>query len=78
MPFGIPRTDEERRIRHEDIYGPGTSPPRVRRGLGPSTSNLSETIGSWMPSPIKGPDGKFQLPLPKWATVRMRGSGRRL
>lgn len=33
MPAGTPRTDEERRERHREIYG-NTDIPKERRGLG--------------------------------------------
>jgi len=78
MLFGKPRTESERIERHKTLYGAESTPPAVRRGMGPSMSTFSEVIYSWMPlSPI-GPGGKFQLPIPRWLTVKMKGAGRRL
>lgn len=78
MPLGIPRTGAERIARHKSIYGAGTTPPAVRRGLGPSMSTFREALWSWAPSSPVGPDGEFQLPLPRWLTVKIKDSGRRL
>lgn len=78
MPFGTPRTEEERAKRHTEIYGAGEFPPEVRRRLGPVMETLPEVIFSWLPAPPVGPDRKFQLPLPRWMIVKMRGAGRRL
>jgi len=78
MPFMRPRSEAARLERHRSIYGAETLPPEVRRRLGPSMSTFSEVVWAWMPSPLFGPDGKFQLPLPRWLTVKMRGAGRRL
>lgn len=78
MPFGIPRTWSERLARHQRIYGAGAVPPAVRRRMGPSMSTLSEVAWTWLPSSPIGPDGKFQLPLPRWLNVKIRGAGRRL
>ncbi|MBA7584835.1 hypothetical protein ES708_26798 [subsurface metagenome] len=78
MPFGRPRTEEERLKRHQEIYGAGELPPEVRRRLGPVMETLPEVIFSWLPAPPTGPDGKFQPPLPRWMIVKMRGAGRRL
>ena len=78
MPFGIPRTDVERRVRHQSIYGSNTEPPAVRRGLGPSMSTFNEVIWSWLPASPTAPDGSFQPPVPRWVMIRARGAGRRL
>jgi len=78
MPFGVPRTEEERLKRHQEIYGAGEFPPEIRKGLGPVMETLPEVIFSWLPAPPTGPDGKFQLPLPRWMIVKTRGAGRRL
>jgi len=78
MPFGKPRTSEERAKRHEEIYGKGELPPVVRKRLGPVMETLPEIIWANLPAPPIGPDGKFQLPLPRWLIVKMRGAGRRL
>ncbi len=78
MPFGVPRTEEERLKRHQEIYGPGEFPPAVRKRLGPVMETLPEVIFSWLPAPPTGPDGKFQPPLPRWMIVKMRGAGQRL
>jgi len=78
MPFMRPRSEAERLERHRSIYEAETLPPAVRRRLGPSMSTPAEVIFAWMPSSPIGPDGKFQLPLPRWLTVKMRGAGRRL
>lgn len=78
MPFGVPRTESERLKRHQEIYGAGEFPPEVRKRLGPVMETLPEVIFSWLPAPPTGPDGKFQLPLPRWMVVKMRGAGRRL
>lgn len=78
MPFGVPRTYAERLERHRRIYGAETLPPEVRRKLGPSMQTPMEIIWAWLPAYPLGPDGKFQLPLPRWLIVKMRGAGRRL
>lgn len=78
MPLGVPRSYAERLERHKSIYGSETLPPEVRSKLGPSMSKPAEVIWAWLPAPPTGPDGKFQLPLPRWAIVKMRGAGRRL
>jgi len=78
MPFGAPRAESERLARHQSIYGADTLPPEIRQRLGPSMSTPAEVIFSWLPAPPTGPDGKFQLPLPRWILVKMRGAGRRL
>lgn len=78
MPFGVPRSEAERLERHRSIYGAETLPPEVRRRLGPSMSTPAEILWAWLPAWPVGPDGKFQLPLPRWAIVKMRGAGRRL
>jgi len=78
MPFGVPRTGEERLKRHQEIYGAGEFPPEVRRRLGPVMETLPEIIWANLPASPIGPDGKFQPPLPRWAIVKMRGAGRRL
>lgn len=46
MPAGTPRTDEERRERHQEIYG-NTDIPKTRRGWGAyriSTNTLIEAV----------------------------------
>jgi len=78
MPFGVPRSPEERAKRHAEIYGEGAVPPEVRKRLGPVMETLPEIIFANLPAPPIGPDGKFQLPLPRWLIVKMRGAGRRL
>jgi len=37
---GAPRTDVERAIQHEKIYGSGSIPPANRRGAGQITNDL--------------------------------------
>lgn len=78
MPFGVPRTLEQRLARHQSIFGADTLPPEIRQKLGPSMSTPAEVAWSWLPASPIGPDGKFQPPLPRWAIVKMRGAGRRL
>lgn len=78
MPFMRPRSEAERLARHRSIYGEETLPPEVRRRLGPSMQTPAEILWAWLPTWPVGPDGKFQLPLPRWLTVKMRGAGRRL
>lgn len=78
MPFGKPRTYTERLARHQRLYGLDTLPPEIRQRLGPSMSTPAEVVWSWLPAPPTGPDSKFQLPLPRWMIVKMRGAGRRL
>lgn len=72
MPFGVPRTEAERLKRHQEIYGAETIPPEVRKRLGPMMETIPEIIWSWLPA--LPPD----LPVPRWAAVKMRGAGRRL
>ena len=72
MPFGVPRSPEERAKRHAEIYGEGAVPPAVRRGLGPVMETIPEIIWSWLPAFPPDP------PIPRWAAVKMRGAGRRL
>ncbi len=72
MPFGVPRSPEERAKRHQEIYGEGQLPPAVRRGLGPVMESIPEVIWSWLPAFPPDP------PIPRWAAVKMRGAGRRL
>ena len=72
MPFGRPRTEAERLKRHEEIYGAGSVPPEARRMLGPVMETIPEVIWGWMPA--FPPD----LPVPRWLTVKTRGSGKRL
>ncbi|MBA7707051.1 hypothetical protein ES703_115912 [subsurface metagenome] len=72
MPFGVPRSPEERAKRHQEIYGEGQLPPAVRRGLGPVMETIPEIIWSWLPAFPPVP------PIPRWAAVNMRGAGRRL
>ena len=78
MPLGIPRDEAARAKRHAEIYGEGELPPAVRKRLGPVMETLPEIIWANLPAPPIGPDGKFQLPLPRWLIVKMRGAGRRL
>jgi len=78
MPFGVPRTLEQRLARHKTIFGSDTLPPEIRQRLGPSMSTPAEILWSWLPAPPAGPDGKLQPPLPRWLIVKMRGAGRRL
>jgi len=72
MPFGIPRDEAARAKRHAEIYGAGSMPPAVRRGLGPVMETVPEIIWSWLPALPPDP------PIPRWAAVKMRGAGRRL
>ena len=72
MPFGVPRTSEERAKRHAEIYGAESIPPVVRKGLGPVMESIPEVIWSWLPAFPPDP------PIPRWAAVKMRGAGRRL
>ena len=72
MPFGVPRSAEERAKRHAEIYGEGELPPEVRKRLGPVMETVPEVIWSWLPAFPPDP------PIPRWAAVRMRGAGRRL
>lgn len=72
MPFGVPRTEEERLKRHQEIYGAGEFPPEVRKRLGPVMESIPEVIWSWLPALPPDP------PIPRWAAVKMRGAGRRL
>jgi len=78
MPFGVPRTEAERLKRHQEIYGAETMPPEVRKRLGPVMETIPEVIWANLPAWPIGPDGKFQLPLPRWLIVKMRGAGQRL
>lgn len=72
MPFGVPRTPEQRAKRHAEIYGEGELPPEVRKRLGPVMETIPEIIWSWLPALPPNP------PIPRWAAVKMRGAGRRL
>jgi hypothetical protein len=72
MPFGTPRSEEERAKRHAEIYGAGELPPEARRRLGPVMETIPEIIWSWLPAFPPDP------PLPRWAAVKTRGAGRRL
>lgn len=72
MPFGVPRTDEERAKRHAEIYGAESVPPPVRQGLGPVMETIPEVIWAWLPA--FPPD----IPVPRWAAIKVRGAGLRL
>jgi len=72
MPFGTPRTSEERAKRHAEIYGEGNLPPAVRKRLGPVMETLPEVIWSFLPALPPDP------PIPRFLAVKMRGAGRRL
>ena len=72
MPFGVPRTDEERAKRHAEIYGAESVQPPVRQGLGPVMETIPEVIWAWLPA--FPPD----LPVPRWAAIKVRGAGLRL
>jgi len=72
MPFGVPRTEEERLKRHQEIYGTSEFPPEVRKRLGPVMESIPEVIWSWLPALPPDP------PIPRWAAVKMRGAGHRL
>lgn len=53
MPFGRPRSDEERRQRHKSLYG-NTNIPKERQGKG-----MSATIRKiYKQAGVKTPDGK--------------------
>jgi len=72
MPFGVPRTSEQRAKRHAEIYGEGAVPPAVRQRLGPVMETIPEVIWSFLPAFPPDP------PVPRWMAVKMRGAGLRL
>ena len=64
MPFGTPRSEEARKIRHELLYGEGVEPPAERLGLGPKGDNASEIVWDVLPAlPLEF--GPATLPLPR-------------
>lgn len=73
MPEGTPRTEEERRARHQELYGAGSEPPAQRQGMGPPTPSPDD----WAPELVV----QFPLPpviVPKFVARQMFGTGRRL
>lgn len=60
MPFGIPRADDARRIRHQLLYGTGMEPPAERMGLGPKEPNIWDALPAL---PLEF--GIATLPLPR-------------
>lgn len=63
MPFGIPRSDEARKLRHELLYGAGTKPPATRLGLGPKGDNVGEIVWDALPAlPLEFGPGTLPLP----------------
>lgn len=63
MPFGIPRSDEARKLRHELLYGAGTKPPATRLGLGPKGDNVGEIVWDVLPAlPLEFGPGTLPLP----------------
>jgi len=64
MPFGTPRSEEARKIRHELLYGEGMEPPVERLGLGPKGDNVGEIIWDALPAlPLEF--GIATLPIPR-------------
>jgi hypothetical protein len=64
MPFGTPRTEEARKLRHGLLYGEGMEPPVERLGIGPKGDNAGETIWDVLPAlPLEF--GIATLPLPR-------------
>ena len=50
MPLGVPRSEEERKTRHERLYGAGAEPPVERLGLGPKYEDLKELVWDMLPA----------------------------
>ena len=44
MPFGIPRNDTERTLRHQLLHGTGAEPPTERLGLGPQDPGIWDAL----------------------------------
>ncbi len=59
--FLRPRTEAERSLRHEQLYG--GAPPAERMRLGPRMGTTAEALRSWLPCMFPGP------PLPRWLAV---------
>jgi hypothetical protein len=77
MPFGIPRSAEERRQRHKRLYGEETEPPAKRRARGPSMETPREILWAWLPdAPFA--NGRWNPPFPRWLNAKLFGAGRRL
>ena len=64
MPFGIPRSDEERTTRHKSLFGEGSEPPLDRLGIGPKDMGIPEEIYDLLPAlPLEF--GPLTLPVPR-------------
>ncbi|MHA1881439.1 MAG: hypothetical protein ACTSUO_00130 [Candidatus Thorarchaeota archaeon] len=62
MPYGTPRSDEERRARHRELYGTEEVPERRREG--PKYDNPLEVLWDMLPAfPFEF--GPMTLPLPR-------------
>jgi len=77
MPFGIPRTSQERLTRHQSLYGSDTLPPEIRQKLGPSMSAPAEVVWAFLPC-LPFVNGKFYPPIPRFLAAKIYGAGRRL
>jgi len=61
MPMGIPKTEEERKERHERIYGEESEPPEDWLNLGQKQEDLLWDLFPALPFEM----GLFTLPLPR-------------
>ena len=64
MVAGVPRTEEERRVRHASIYG--GLPPAQRKGLGPN-QDIQKVAEDLLPDP-----DMFPLPVPKFISKQIK------
>ena len=73
VPYGSPRSEEERRARHKALYGSDVEPPASRGMLGPGEASVDD----WAPENI----APFPLPpaiVPKWLARQVAGAGRKV
>ena len=74
MPTGIPRSEEERKERHERIYGEESELPLGRLRLGPKYDAVKEVLYDLLPAlPLEF--GPLTLPLPRGIMRKIAGAG---